>query len=160
MGSLIDLCHLASTWVVEGSADKTSGGPTNQRIRLNSMHNCVSSGHRRPHRLPCGLLRNLGRIVACERKKRSVAESAHRRLILECRDLVPQSLDPARRGIIGSNVNRYRHLLNELENRARSSLVERWTSATGLGCVKNGAPRKLQRKAFLHKPAPGAGGAY
>jgi hypothetical protein len=49
--------------------------------------------------------------------------------------LVPQPLDLARRGTIGPNVNRYRHLLNKLETKVHSSLAERWPSAMGLGRV-------------------------
>src|SRR5262249_30067708 len=56
--------------------------------------------------LPRGLLLNLRRIVDRERKMWSIADSAHRRLVLEGRNLVPQSFDLARRGIFGSNVNR------------------------------------------------------
>jgi hypothetical protein len=61
--------------------------------------------NRAQHGFPRGLLLNLGQIVDRERKMWSIAESAHRRLVLEGGNLVPQLFDLARGDIIGPNVD-------------------------------------------------------
>lgn len=61
---------------------------------------------RAQHGVPRDLLLYLREIVDRECEMWSVAEGAHRRLVLERRNLVPQSFDLGRGSIVGSNVDR------------------------------------------------------